>query len=122
MHEWYEEGKIHRTLTSLMVRSKSEVIIANILADLNIPFLYEVPLYAPDGTMYLPDFTINIHGEQWYWEHLGMLTNQKYREHWENKKNWYKKHGFADNLITTTENNGFYSQRVRQIIREKFDI
>lgn len=122
MHEWYEEGKIHRTLTSLMVRSKSEVIIANILADLNIPFLYEVPLYAPDGTMYLPDFTINIHGEQWYWEHLGMLTNQKYREHWENKKNWYKKHGFADNLITTTENNGFDSQRVRQIIREKFDI
>jgi len=72
--------------------------------------------------MYLPDFTINIHGEQWYWEHLGMLTNQKYREHWENKKNWYKKHGFADNLITTTENNGFDSQRVRQIIREKFDI
>jgi len=38
------------------------------------------------------------------------------------KKNWYKKHGFADNLITTTENNGFDRQRVRQIIREKFDI
>ncbi len=55
---WYEEGKIHRTLTDFMVRSKSEVIIANMLAERDIPFRYEVALYAPDGTFYLPDFTV----------------------------------------------------------------
>lgn len=52
---WYEEGKIHRALTGQMLRSKSEVIIANLLFERNIPFRYEVPLRAPDGTMKLPD-------------------------------------------------------------------
>lgn len=38
MNEWYEEGKIHKTLAEYMVRSKSEVIIANMLFEENIPF------------------------------------------------------------------------------------
>ncbi|MFW6105688.1 MAG: hypothetical protein ACOC7P_03810 [Chloroflexota bacterium] len=33
-----------RTLADIMVRSKSEVIIANILFDRDIRFRYEVPL------------------------------------------------------------------------------
>ena len=40
---WYEEGKIHSTLTEYMVRSKSEVIIANLLFDREISFQYETP-------------------------------------------------------------------------------
>lgn len=118
MHEWYEEGKIHRTLTEQMVRSKSEVIIANMLVDRNIPFKYEVPLYAPDGTFYLPDFTIKWRGEEWYWEHLGMLHDERYRNHWETKRAWYEKHGFADRLITTSEVSGFDSQEVLRVLRE----
>lgn len=110
--EWYQEGKIHRTLASQMVRSKSEVIIANILLDRQIPFDYEVPLYAPDGTFYLPDFTLVWSGEKWYWEHLGMLHNSEYRRHWEAKRAWYGKHGFADRLIVTTEEEGFDSAEV----------
>jgi len=120
MHEWYEEGKIHRTLTEQMVRSKSEVIIANMLADRDIFFKYEVPLYAPDGTFYLPDFTITWRGEEWYWEHLGMLHDERYRNHWETKKTWYEKHGFADRLITTSEVSGFDSQSVLQVLKERF--
>jgi len=116
MSEWYEEGKIHRTLTEQMVRSKSEVIIANILFERGIPFQYEVPLYAPDGTFYLPDFTINWRGEEWYWEHLGMLHDERYRHHWETKRMWYEKHGFADRLITTTEERGFDSQSVLRVL------
>ena len=74
-----------------------------VLADRDIPFEYEVPLRAPDGTFYLPDFTITWRGEKWYWEHLGMLHDQKYRNHWDTKRAWYEKHGFADRLITTSE-------------------
>ena len=122
MRDWYEEGKIHRTLTEQMVRSKSEVIIANMLADRDIPFKYEVPLYAPDGTFYLPDFTITWRGEQWYWEHLGMLHDERYRNHWETKRAWYEKHGFADRLITTSEVSGFDSQKVLQVLHERFGI
>ncbi|MBN1139883.1 MAG: AAA family ATPase [Anaerolineae bacterium] len=122
MHEWYEEGKIHRTLTEQMVRSKSEVIIANMLFDRDIPFQYEVPLYAPDGTFYLPDFTINWQGEEWYWEHLGMLHDENYRNHWDTKQAWYRKHGFAAHLVTTSEVGGFDSRSVLQVLRERFGI
>jgi exodeoxyribonuclease V alpha subunit len=106
MSEWYEEGKIHRTLSNHMVRSKSEALIANILFKENIPFQYEVPLYAPDGTFYIPDFTIQYNGETWYLEHLGMLENEEYKKHWGIKEAWYKKHGFSERLIVTDELNG----------------
>lgn len=100
--DWYAEGKIHHTLASAMVRSKSEVIIANMLHERDIPFLYEAPLYAPDGTFYLPDFTITWNGEPYYWEHLGRLDDEGYKNHWNTKKKWYEKH-FPNRLITTEE-------------------
>jgi hypothetical protein len=100
--DWYAEGKIHRTLAEVMVRSKSEVIIANLLFDRDIPFTYELPLYAPDGTFYLPDFTVTWSGEKWYWEHVGLLNDEGYRNHWETKKAWYEKF-FPGRLVVTQE-------------------
>jgi len=102
IQSWYEEGKIYHTLSDYMVRSKSEVIIANMLFERDIPFKYESPLFAPDGTFYLPDFTITWRGEEWYWEHLGLMDEEKYRHHWETKKAWYDKH-FPGRLVTTIE-------------------
>jgi exodeoxyribonuclease V alpha subunit len=99
---WYEEGKIYSTLTEYMVRSKSEVIIANMLFDREISFRYEVPLYAPDGTFYLPDFTVRWQGEDWYWEHVGRLDDEDYRNRWETKRTWYETH-FPGRLVTTEE-------------------
>jgi exodeoxyribonuclease V alpha subunit len=89
--EWYKAGKVHSTLTADMVRSKSEVIIANLLHSKGIDFTYEKPLPAPDGSMMLPDFTIKVMGETFIWEHWGMLSD-KYRERMEEKKVWYQKH------------------------------
>jgi hypothetical protein len=100
--DWYEEGKIHSTLADYMVRSKSEVIIANMLFDRDIPFRYEAPLYAADGTFYLPDFTITWNGEDWYWEHLGRLDLEEYRNHWETKQAWYEEN-FPERLLITKE-------------------
>jgi len=120
MFEWYEEGKIHRTLADYMVRSKSEVIISNMLFDRDIPFQYEMPLQAPDGTTVLPDFTIKWRGESWYWEHEGMLHLEDYRRRQEEKHAWYKKHGFAERLIVTKEGSGFDSQAVQDVIKYKF--
>lgn len=102
MKDWYEEGKIHQTLSTYMVRSKSEVIIANMLAERNIPFLYEMPLIAPNGTTYLPDFTVTIKGEDYYWEHLGRLDLPNYRAHWEKKEKWYNRY-FPGRLLMTKE-------------------
>jgi len=68
MRTWYEEGKIHSTLSEFMVRSKSEVIIANMLFENGFDDIeYEQPLIAPkDGTFYLPDFTIKWRGKTYY--------------------------------------------------------
>lgn len=120
LYEWYEEGKIHKTLAEIMVHSKSEVIIANMLFERNIPFKYDVPLFAPDGTFYRPDFVITWNGEEWYWEHLGMLNKEEYRNHWEAKKEWYEKNGFSKRLITTDEKEGFDSKRIEQLIQKYF--
>ena len=89
---WYEEGRIHRALSDDMVRSKSELVIANLLHERGVPFAYEILLRAPDGTMYLPDFTITWQGERWFWEHWGMMSSNAYQEHRERKIAWYDKH------------------------------
>ena len=47
----------HPALDGTMMRSKSEVIIANIMLMAGIPFVYEVPMFI-DGQMLLPDFRI----------------------------------------------------------------
>jgi hypothetical protein len=120
MHEWYEEGKIHRTLSEYMVRSKSEVIIANMLFERGIPFKYEVPLFAPDGTFYLPDFTITWNGEEWYWEHLGLMEDENYRNRWNTvKKPWYEKY-FSGRFVTTIES-GSLSKDAQSIIETYFE-
>lgn len=103
MGSWYEEGKIHKTLTEYMVRSKSEVIITNLIVANEIEsFSYETLLYAPDKTFYLPDFTIHVNGKTYFWEHVGMLHVPKYKQRWEQKESWYKKH-FPGQMIATYE-------------------
>jgi len=99
---WYESGKIHEALSGDMVRSKSEVIIANLLHQAGIPFTYEEPLYAEDGSFYLPDFTLRVGGERFFWEHWGMLADAGYLAHRAQKTRWYDDH-FHRRLIETEE-------------------
>ena len=115
---WYEEGKIHEVLVGDMVRSKSEVIIANLLTAAGIPFRYEVPLFAPDGTLYLPDFTIDWRGKKFFWEHVGMLHDTKYKNDWDKKKKWYRKH-FPDALLVTEESSTL-SKTAQELIVSTF--
>jgi exodeoxyribonuclease V alpha subunit len=100
--DWYEAGKIHEALSGDMLRSKSEVIIANLLHEREIPFSYEQPLFAPDGTLRLPDFTVASRGRTFYWEHLGLLDQGRYADEWERKKAWYDR-WFPGQLLTTEE-------------------
>ena len=106
--KYYEENLIHRTKNGIMVRSKSEVIIANMLCDNGFEnFLYEEKL--PLGDTYkLPDFTFRdaANGSYIIWEHLGMLGNAEYKAAWEDKKRIYEAYGFTEgngNLIVTMD-------------------
>ena len=85
-----EERLIHRTIRGDAVRSKSEVIIANLLHARNVDYHYEAPLVV-DGVAKYPDFTIEDDdtGITYYWEHCGMLHDPSYRRRWEQKREWY---------------------------------
>ena len=89
-----EERLIHVTSRGEAVRSKSEVIIANLLHAKNVPYHYEHPLELDGFTKY-PDFTIEDDntGITYYWEHCGMLRDPSYRRRWEEKKVWYRTNG-----------------------------
>ena len=115
---YLEDRKIHRTLADVMVRSKSEVIIANLLFDREVAFEYEKPLYAPDGSFYLPDFTINWRGERFFWEHLGLLVRDEYRRKWQTKREWYEEH-FPGRLVTTEEGSNL-SKDAQALINSQF--
>ncbi len=94
------EGRlIHHTSRQEAVRSKSEVIIANLFHARNIVYHYEQPLEL-DGVTKYPDFTIEDEdtGKTYYWEHCGMLNDAAYRHRWEQKQMWYRAHGILPQI------------------------
>ena len=101
----HPEALIHRTATGILVRSKSEVIVADTLTRLGIDYRYEDRLPARDdpNDFRLPDFTVLYEGETWYWEHLGMLSIPSYAETWERKRAWYEDNGYVDGLLTSED-------------------
>jgi hypothetical protein len=99
------KAMIHRTRRGVPVRSKSEVVVADVLDALGISYEYEKPLHSTTNQkdFRLPDFTVSYEGDIYYWEHLGMLTVPSYREAWGRKQPWYEDNGFADKLITSED-------------------
>jgi ATP-dependent exoDNAse (exonuclease V) alpha subunit len=88
---FFEQNLIHRTARGEMVRSKSEVIIADHLKHRGVEYAYEQALTI-DGVTKYPDFTIEDAetGQTFYWEHCGMLHVPSYRRRWEEKLAWYR--------------------------------
>lgn len=121
------EGLIHKTLKDgLLVRSKSEVIIANMLYEANIDFEYEKFL-EEKGKRFLPDFTFeDAAGDPIIWEHLGMLSNPAYKESWDKKLAFYKSIGFEEgtNLFTTIdhENGSIDSDEIKEVLQTIEDL
>lgn len=85
---------IHQTERGELVRSKSEVIIADHLNRRRINYRYEEPLNLGEDIR-IPDFTFedDDSGVTYYWEHCGMMFEADYRRRWEEKKALYRLHG-----------------------------
>jgi hypothetical protein len=95
-----EKSIPYRTKNGILVRSKSEMLIANFLHDRGYRFEYErvtvlgTKLLRPD--FYLPDYDVFL-------EHLGLIDSRSaYREDWEWKKALYDANNCK--VITTFEN------------------
>lgn len=111
-NDYYGENKIFETEQGDKVRSKSEVIIANMLYEYrkDILYKYERPIFIDKegvvGKMF-PDFTIlNIYtGTITYYEHFGCLDDPVYAEACVKKINNYIRNGImpGKNLVMTYE-------------------
>jgi len=128
-----EDGLIHKTRRGESVRSKSEVIIANLLHGAGLDYEYEYRLIGPDGSVRYPDFRIEDAetGQVIYWEHLGMMNDPSYQERWEQKLIWYRTQGIlpidegggpAGMLVVTEddERGGIDSGKIEQLIINLF--
>ena len=106
----YAEDLIHRTEKGHLVRSKSELVIANMLQGLEIEYEYE---RVCEGTIepgrLRPDFSFVMpDGDLIIWEHLGMLDRADYKRGWEWKRHWYERNGFVEGktLFTSADGGG----------------
>lgn len=75
-----ENQSVQITEKGELVRSKSELNIANKLHKMNIPYKYECPLVLNGGITIYPDFTILDvkQRREVYWEHRGMMDDREY--------------------------------------------
>ena len=105
------ENKNFRTIKDEIVRSKSEILIADTLNRMNIPYHYEFPikLLREDGTKttFHPDFLcLNRRTrKEFLWEHFGRMDDAEYATQTVSKLNLFAHNGIfpGKNLITTME-------------------
>ncbi len=103
----YPEELKFTTTNEVLMRTKSELIIANRLEYYNIPYLPEMPLwFAYDMYPKYPDFTIlKPNGETIIWEHMGRMDKEDYFIKNSRKIIEYRQNGYSQNtnLIITFE-------------------
>ena len=116
------ENLIMRSIDGTLMRSKSEVIIANMLISYGIPFVYELP-HAINGVMVYSDFTalsVADFRTEVIIEHEGLMNNPGYQRTFLNKVNGYLAEGIIpgrDVFFTFDDlNGGFDPSPVQDII------
>lgn len=122
--EFRPSGLIHTTDRGEKVRSKSEVIIANLLNNLGIDYIYEYPLEGHNAIgIRRPDFMIEDYaGNKLLWEHLGLLHEPIYFDNWQKKLSWYNSNGYMldENLfMTRDEPDGSLNSQELRLVAEK---
>ena len=106
------DAPVYTTNQGERVRSKSEVLIANALAQHKIPYRYEYPLtlhrqHTHDTTTLYTDFLcLNLRTRQeFFWEHFGLMDSPEYVANAVSKLNLYTQNKITPgkNLIITME-------------------
>ncbi|MBQ6589617.1 MAG: hypothetical protein IJI01_13215 [Butyrivibrio sp.] len=89
------------------VRSKSEKILADLFFKLRIPYVYEPRIELSNGLNVYPDFLLlnTRTRKSYYWEHLGLITDENYSSKALSKLYSYEKDGIVlgENLLLSME-------------------
>lgn len=123
---YYPEEKVYSTKKEELVRSKSEVMLADMYYELGIPYRYEAELCLQNGHVKYPDFTLlKISSREIiYHEHMGLMDDEKYRKANLMKLDEYRRNGIylGKNLIITYEAEGCYLniREIREMCQEIF--
>lgn len=118
------EAKVYLTKKDELVRSKSEMMLADMYYELGIPYRYEAQLLLKNGKKKYPDFTLlqTKTRQIIYHEHLGLLDQEKYRKLNLAKLDEYRRNGIylGKNLIITYEGEGSYLniREIKQMVQE----
>lgn len=124
--DFYENTPEYYTEKGERVRSKSEIIIANLLSKQKIPYRYEYPIHLSGWGKVYPDFTLlNIRErKEIYWEHLGRMADVAYAENAIQKIALYEQNNIfpGDRLILTyeTQNHPLNQKQILNIIDHYF--
>jgi len=115
-----QENRNFETKNGVLVRSKSEYIIATELESLDVPYQYEMPLQVKGKTIY-PDFIIRnpFTGKKIIWEHFGALHESGYESNMTQKMKDYLAVGYQpfDTLIYTFEFDTLTPGRIKSLIQ-----
>ena len=102
-----KDNRIFTTAHGEKVRSKSEVIIADTLLRMGIPYIYEKPYYYDGNKSFNPDFTVlNVkRRKEIYIEHFGKMGSAGYRADFFWKMKTFGQIGIVQgkNLVMTFE-------------------
>lgn len=118
-----EESPDYTTARGERVRSKSEVIIADTLNRLHVPYRYEYPIKLKGGQTFYPDFRcLNVRTcREFIWEHFGMMDDADYLKKALLKLQLYNDNDYFPgiNLIITMESLGspIKNRQFEQIIK-----
>lgn len=118
--EGYPETKTQPTSVGIMVRSKSEALIAESLVSAGIRFHYEEVLRIGPYVLY-PDFHCwATDGKEYIWEHFGLMNSDMYLRRYHEKMQEYEDCGIVPwkNMICTfdTEDGIIDMKKVKAII------
>lgn len=101
--EKHQLSRIYTTADGNHVRSKSEVIISDLLYKAGIEYKYEQKLFYDNSHWIEPDFTITTRSNKtYYWEHVGLLGKEDYDTDWTKKLKIYTEF-FPGQLLKTYE-------------------
>ena len=123
---YHQDECIHTTSFGLKVHSKVELIIAELLYRLGIPFRYDAPVKVKDkygNVKYrYVDFLIKLPtGQYILWEHMGLFAKEDYRRDQFDKLTEYFNKGIfmPNNLIITMDgpNGEFDNAAVERIVK-----
>lgn len=112
------ELKKYSAAGGIMVRSKSEKIIADRLWAHGVKFRYEAQ-FLIEGREFYPDFTIRLKdGKLIIWEHFGLLDNNEYADNASRKLDLFRRAGYKQhtNLICTDEDDIKSLEKIDDII------